>query len=42
MAGTSREKVTRLLNQFERNHIVQRQGASLVILDPIRLDKLAE
>ncbi len=42
MAGTSRETVTRLLNQFERNHIVQRQGASLVILDPIRLDKLAE
>ncbi len=41
MAGTSRETVTRLLNQFERNHIVERQGSSLVILDPTRLDKLA-
>ena len=42
MAGTSRETVTRLLNQFERNHMVERQGASLVILDPFRLDKLAK
>ena len=42
MAGTSRETVTRVLNQFERNRIVERQGASLVILDPARLDKLAQ
>jgi CRP/FNR family transcriptional regulator len=42
MAGTSRETVTRLLNQFERNHIVERQGTCLVILDPAKLDKLAE
>ncbi len=41
MTGTSRETVTRLLNQFERNCIVARQGASLVILDPSRLAKLA-
>lgn len=42
IVGTSRETVTRLLNRFERNHIVERQGASLAILDPTRLDKLAE
>ena len=42
IVGTSRETVTRLLNWFERNHIVERQGASLAILDPTRLDKLAE
>ncbi len=42
MAGTSRETVTRVLNRFERNRLVERQGASLVILDPSRLDKLAE
>jgi CRP/FNR family transcriptional regulator, cyclic AMP receptor protein len=42
MTGTTRETVTRLLNQFERNHIVERQGALLLILDPTRLDKLAE
>jgi CRP/FNR family transcriptional regulator len=42
MAGTSRETVTRLLNRFERNHMVERQGASLIILDPARLDKLAD
>ena len=41
MAGTSRETVTRLLNQFERSRIVERQGASLVILDLSRLDRLA-
>jgi CRP/FNR family transcriptional regulator len=42
MAGTSRETVTRILNQFERKGIVERQGASLVILDPASLDKLAQ
>lgn len=42
MAGTSRETVTRILNQFERKRIVERQGASLVILDPASLDKLAQ
>jgi CRP/FNR family transcriptional regulator, cyclic AMP receptor protein len=41
MVGTSRETVTRVLNQFERNRLVERQGASLVILDPSRLGKLA-
>ncbi len=42
MAGTSRETVTRVLNRFERNRLVERQGATLVILDPSKLDKLAE
>ena len=42
IVGTSRETVTRLLNQFVRNHIVERQGALLAILDPTRLNKLAE
>jgi CRP/FNR family transcriptional regulator len=42
MAGTSRETVTRILNRFERDRIVERQGALLVILDPVRLDKLAQ
>ena len=42
MAGTSRETVTRLLNRFERNHLVERHGATLVILDPSKLDKLAQ
>ncbi len=41
MAGTSRETVTRLLNQFARNRIIEREGVSLVILDPGRLDRLA-
>ncbi len=42
IVGTSRETVTRLLNQFVRNHIVERQGASLLILDTTRLDELAQ
>jgi CRP/FNR family cyclic AMP-dependent transcriptional regulator len=42
MAGTSRETVTRLLNQFERNRLVERKGALLLILDASKLDKLAE
>ncbi len=42
MAGTSRETVTRLLNRFERNRLVERHGATLVILDPSKLDKLAQ
>jgi CRP/FNR family cyclic AMP-dependent transcriptional regulator len=42
MAGTSRETVTRLLNQFERESLIARHGASLVILSPDRLDQLAE
>ncbi|RXS96559.1 Crp/Fnr family transcriptional regulator [Silvibacterium dinghuense] len=34
MAGTSRETVTRLLNRFEKSHLILRKGATLTILDP--------
>jgi CRP/FNR family transcriptional regulator len=42
MAGTSRETVTRLLNQFERDKLIARHGASLLILSPDKLDQFAE
>lgn len=42
MAGTSRETVTRLLNQYERGKIIAREGSSIVILNPGRLDSFAE
>jgi CRP/FNR family transcriptional regulator len=42
MAGTSRETVTRLLNQFERDHLVARHGASIVILNPTQLSQVSE
>src|SRR5271170_3604867 len=42
MAGTSRETVTRLLNRYERDGLMARHGSSLVILDPDRLDQLAQ
>jgi CRP/FNR family transcriptional regulator, cyclic AMP receptor protein len=42
MAGTSRETVTRLLNQFERDHLIRRHGSSLVILSPDQLNHLTE
>src|SRR5271170_8160646 len=42
MAGTSRETVTRLLNQFERDHLIVRRGASLTIINPSGLAELAE
>jgi CRP/FNR family cyclic AMP-dependent transcriptional regulator len=38
MAGVSRETVTRLLNQFERDKLIRRTGASIVILDASRLE----
>ncbi|MBB6143818.1 CRP/FNR family transcriptional regulator [Silvibacterium bohemicum] len=41
MAGTSRETVTRLLNQFERDKFIVRHGASIVILSADQLDLLA-
>lgn len=41
MAGTARETVTRLLNQFERDGVIARHGASLVILSPSGLEQLA-
>ena len=42
MAGTSRETVTRLLNQFERDHLITRRGASLTIVNPSSLRDLAQ
>jgi len=42
MAGTSRETVTRLLNQFERDHLINRHGSSLTILDSPGLELLAQ
>jgi CRP/FNR family transcriptional regulator, cyclic AMP receptor protein len=42
MAGTSRETVTRLLNQFERDHLITRRGSSLTITDPTGLSDLTQ
>ncbi|AXC14476.1 transcriptional regulator, Crp/Fnr family [Acidisarcina polymorpha] len=41
MAGTSRETVTRLLNQFERDQLIVRRGSSLTIINSPGLSKLA-
>lgn len=41
MAGTSRETVTRLLNRYERGKLIAREGSSIVILNPDRLDSFA-
>lgn len=40
MAGTSRETVTRLLNQFRRSQFITIKGTSLTILKPQELEKL--
>ncbi|HVJ09097.1 MAG TPA: Crp/Fnr family transcriptional regulator [Acidisarcina sp.] len=40
MAGTSRETVTRLLNQFRRNQFISIKGTALTILKPEELEKL--
>lgn len=40
MAGTSRETVTRLLNQFERDDLIARHGASITILDPAEMERI--
>jgi CRP/FNR family transcriptional regulator len=42
MAGASRETVTRLLNQFERDGLITRRGASLTIIDSSRLSNLSQ
>ena len=42
MAGTSRETVTRLLNQFERDHLITRRGSTLTILNPSNLGQFAQ
>jgi CRP/FNR family transcriptional regulator len=40
MAGTSRETVTRLLNQFRRDKWIIIKGASLTIVQPDQLERL--
>jgi CRP/FNR family cyclic AMP-dependent transcriptional regulator len=40
MAGTSRETVTRLLNQFERDDLITRHAASIVILRPTDMERM--
>ncbi|MGD0366920.1 MAG: Crp/Fnr family transcriptional regulator [Acidobacteriaceae bacterium] len=40
MAGTSRETVTRLLNQFERDELIARHGASISILHPVDMERM--
>jgi CRP/FNR family transcriptional regulator, cyclic AMP receptor protein len=41
LAGTSRETVTRFLNQLERDGIIARQDSSVTLLERSRLEKLA-
>jgi CRP/FNR family transcriptional regulator, cyclic AMP receptor protein len=40
MAGTSRETVTRLLNQFRRSQLISIKGTALTILKPAELEKM--
>jgi CRP/FNR family cyclic AMP-dependent transcriptional regulator len=40
MAGASRETITRLLNQLERDAIIERRGSTIVILKPDKLNSL--
>ena len=42
MSAVSRETVTRLLNQFERDRLIERRGSSLVILNPESLRELVQ
>ena len=42
MTGTSRETVTRTLNQFERDGLITRQGVLIIIRNPQRLNQLAQ
>jgi CRP/FNR family transcriptional regulator len=41
MAGTSRETVTRLLNQFRRDEWITVKGSSLTIIKPDQLERLS-
>lgn len=41
MAGTSRETVSRTLQQFQRENVISIKGASLTILNPDALQQLA-
>lgn len=42
MAGISRETVTRLLNQFERDQLITRRGSVITITNPESLGLLSE
>jgi len=41
LAGTSRETVTRLLNQFEREGIITRHDSIVTVMQPSQLEHLA-
>ncbi|HLY97499.1 MAG TPA: Crp/Fnr family transcriptional regulator [Candidatus Angelobacter sp.] len=41
MAATSRETVTRVFNQFEREKLISIKGASMTVLQPEALEQLA-
>ena len=41
LAGTSRETVTRLLNQFEREGIITRHDSMVTVMRPTQLEQLA-
>ncbi len=41
MVGSSRETVTRLLSKFKRDKLIQIRGASILVLDPVKLEQLA-
>jgi CRP/FNR family transcriptional regulator len=41
-SGVSRETVTRLLNQFERDRLITRRAVLLTILDPASLGQFAQ
>jgi CRP-like cAMP-binding protein len=41
MANTSRETVSRVLNQFQQEKLISIKGASVTILQPKALEQLA-
>jgi CRP-like cAMP-binding protein len=41
MAATSRETVTRVFNQFEREKLISIKGSSMTVLRPEALEQLA-
>ena len=41
VAATSRETVTRIFNQFEREKLISIKGVSLAVLQPDALEQMA-
>jgi len=41
MTNTSRETVSRILHQFQREKLIAVKGASLTVLQPLALEELA-